>query len=195
VVPVDMPLTDEMHKVGVKEIIAFRYRLWDEAGKQSYTLLAPDVFIPDGLINNILDKFLTIKTINDIQRLVEQHTHVAKHSTELFGIIETLHVKFLSMLEVTELTDQVTNLSNVEEAPDGEVPVFEGKIRWRINTSYVIPLCLGHFRLTIYSQSIPSITVDFVPFEANTNAAMQEQYVWLALDIHTDSECLFITQK
>jgi hypothetical protein len=85
VAPEDMPLTDEMRKIGVKEIVAFRYRLWDEAGEQSYTLLATDMFIPDGLIDNILDQFPTMKTINDIQCLIEQHTHSAKHVSELFS--------------------------------------------------------------------------------------------------------------
>jgi hypothetical protein len=90
VASVDMPLTDEMRKIGVKKIIAFRYRLWDEASKYSCTLLAPNVFVPDGLINNILDQFPTIKTIDDIQHIIEGHTHVAKHASELFSIIKTL---------------------------------------------------------------------------------------------------------
>jgi hypothetical protein len=128
VAPVDMPFTDKMRKIGVKEIIAFCYRLWDEAGEHSYSLLAPNVFIPDDLINNILVQFPAIKTINDIHCLVEQHTHVAKHATKLFSIIETLRLKFLSMLDVVESAHQVTNLSNAEEAPDGEVAVLEGKI-------------------------------------------------------------------
>jgi hypothetical protein len=139
----DTPLTDEMRKIGVKKIIAFRYRLWDEAGEYGCTLLAPDVFVPDGLINNILDRFPTIKTIDDIQHIIEGHTHVAKHTSELFSIIGTLRVKFLDMID--ELADEITDASNVEHASDGEVSVLEGKIRWRINTSYVILLRMGHY--------------------------------------------------
>jgi hypothetical protein len=38
--------------------------------------------------------------------------------------------------------------------------------------------------------------VDFVPFEANTNVSMQEQYVRLTSDnMPTHSERLFITRK
>jgi hypothetical protein len=84
VTSVDMPLTDEMHKIGVKKIIASHYWLWDEAGKYSCTLLAPNVFMQDGLINNILDWFPTLKTIDNIQHIIEGHTHVAKHTSELF---------------------------------------------------------------------------------------------------------------
>jgi hypothetical protein len=45
---------------------------------------------------------------------------------------------------IDELADEVTDASNVEHAPDGEVAVLEGKIKWRINTSYVILFRLDH---------------------------------------------------
>ena len=47
-------------------------------------------------------------------------------------------------LQIDELADEVTDASNVEHAPDGEVAVLEGKIKWQINTSYIILLGLGH---------------------------------------------------
>jgi hypothetical protein len=123
-----MPLTDEMRKIGIKEITTFRYRLWDEADECSYSLLAPDAFLPDQLIGAILDNFPTIKAVEDVHPFTKEYMHISNHIPELFSVIETLQTKFLNMIDPAESVDDVTDRLH-------EVTVLEGHIRWRINTS------------------------------------------------------------
>lgn len=88
-----------MRALGTIELETLRQKIFRMADTVEYGFLPPSVFLPDQLIKGIINKLYTLKTIDDIQFLVQGNQLLDNWQAELLEFCERLQKRFAEYRE------------------------------------------------------------------------------------------------
>jgi superfamily II DNA helicase RecQ len=96
-IPQSQRLTKPMKEVGTARLEEFRLAIWFEAPDQANGLTPLAEFLPDNIIQLILDRFALLKTVMDVSDVVNDIAGMADQHLALLGVINELQAMFAQM--------------------------------------------------------------------------------------------------
>ncbi|KAJ3729758.1 P-loop containing nucleoside triphosphate hydrolase protein [Lentinula raphanica] len=118
-------LSKEMRKYGQHALKEFRYRIWEEAEEAEMEWFHPLGLLTDTSVNDILDEFLRLETIDDLLPYVNEFLHGHEHA--LLEEIQTLWKKFRRMnigLDPDEIPVNENPRNNTQLVPTASYDTF-----------------------------------------------------------------------
>ncbi|KII90823.1 hypothetical protein PLICRDRAFT_547294 [Plicaturopsis crispa FD-325 SS-3] len=93
-IPQHKRVTRTMRAHGVERLEKFRRTVWMSADERKTGWFPPDAFLPDDVIEVILNVFVLLKTPQDVADLVRDNSLLDGHHTKLFDVIVELRADF-----------------------------------------------------------------------------------------------------
>ncbi|KAH9924245.1 P-loop containing nucleoside triphosphate hydrolase protein [Amylocystis lapponica] len=130
-VPMAKRITQDMCKVGATRFKQLRLELWKGADQIQYAGLPSEEFIPDFIVDNILDNFCSLRDRASVAALVLTYEILANHHGRLLDIIEELRVKFGRMYVAKKDAANAKRRETVARRREAKHTAAEGAIQTR----------------------------------------------------------------
>ena len=70
------PLTDDMCTLGKECLVRFRMKLWHNADEVQFGLIPPVVFLPDMIIQEMLDNYALLCSAEDLDPIIKNNSYL-----------------------------------------------------------------------------------------------------------------------
>ncbi|KAJ6611671.1 hypothetical protein B0H10DRAFT_2192824 [Mycena sp. CBHHK59/15] len=96
-IPTSQRLTKLMKAAGTIRLQEFRLAIWFEGSDLMEGLTPLEEFLPDIMIQQLLDRFISFKTVADVTEIVKNVRGMSGHHAELHGVLTELATTFVQM--------------------------------------------------------------------------------------------------
>ena len=103
-IPHNDRISTQARSHGEKTLIKFHKEVW-WADLSNY-MFPPEVYLPDHLIKEILNRFSQLNSLETVKTFLEPHDHLKSEGSSLFGILQTLKVDFDCFTVVKKLGNE-----------------------------------------------------------------------------------------
>ncbi|KAJ7762122.1 hypothetical protein B0H16DRAFT_1529733 [Mycena metata] len=96
-IPQSQRLTKPMKAAGIIQLQEFRLSIWFEGSDLTQGLTPLEEFLPDVIMQELMDRFSLVKTVADVTRFVKNLSGMAGHHEELYALLVELKPMFAQM--------------------------------------------------------------------------------------------------
>ncbi|KAJ7736490.1 hypothetical protein B0H16DRAFT_1466675 [Mycena metata] len=89
-IPQSQRLTKPMKAAGIIQLQEFRLSIWFEGSDLTQGLTPLEEFLPDVIMQELMDRFSLVKTVADVTRVVKNLSGMAGHHEELYALLVEL---------------------------------------------------------------------------------------------------------